>query len=137
MTDKQRPFGVSMTDREFDECLPADEAAFRSPIPTQMLPLVSPFDLNKYGRNEFLSIEVPLTTIDPITAAKEVQGLLSPQGRVVPLSNAQRLVVTDFGGNLQQLFEMLWEQETDPANQPQLIFYLKLTMQNQLLLEQM
>ena len=27
MTDKQRPFGVSMTEREFDECLPADEAA--------------------------------------------------------------------------------------------------------------
>ncbi len=37
MTDKQRPFGVSMTDREFDECLHADEAAFRSPIPTQMV----------------------------------------------------------------------------------------------------
>ena len=33
MTDKQRPFGVSMTEREFAECLPADEAAFRSPIP--------------------------------------------------------------------------------------------------------
>ena len=37
MTDKQRPFGVSMTDREFDECLPADEAAFRSPVPTQIV----------------------------------------------------------------------------------------------------
>jgi len=37
MTDKQRPFGVSMTEREFDECLPADEAAFRSPIPTQVV----------------------------------------------------------------------------------------------------
>ncbi len=37
MTDKQRPFGVSMTEREFAECLPADEAAFRSPIPTQMV----------------------------------------------------------------------------------------------------
>ena len=37
MTDKQRPFGVSMTEREFDECLPADEAAFRSPIPTQIV----------------------------------------------------------------------------------------------------
>ena len=37
MTDKQRPFGVSMTEREFDECLHADEAAFRSPIPTQMV----------------------------------------------------------------------------------------------------
>ena len=37
MTDKQRPFGVSMTEREFDECLPADEAAFRSPIPIQIV----------------------------------------------------------------------------------------------------
>ncbi|MFM8247612.1 MAG: hypothetical protein ACKN9M_11765, partial [Burkholderiaceae bacterium] len=37
MTDKQRPFGVSMTEREFAECLHADEAAFRSPIPTQMV----------------------------------------------------------------------------------------------------
>ena len=37
MTDKQRPFGVSMTEREFDECLHADEAAFRSPIPTQIV----------------------------------------------------------------------------------------------------
>ena len=37
MTEKQRPFGVSMTEREFDECLPADEAAFRSPIPTQVV----------------------------------------------------------------------------------------------------
>ena len=37
MTDKQRPFGVSMTDREMEECLPADEAAFRSPVPTQIV----------------------------------------------------------------------------------------------------
>jgi predicted TIM-barrel fold metal-dependent hydrolase len=37
MSDKQRPFGVSMTEREFDECLHADEAAFRSPIPTQIV----------------------------------------------------------------------------------------------------
>ncbi len=38
MTEKQRPaFGVSMTDREFDECLNADEAAFCSPIPTQVV----------------------------------------------------------------------------------------------------
>ena len=37
MTEKQRPFGVSMTEREMDECLPADEAAFRSPVPTQIV----------------------------------------------------------------------------------------------------
>ncbi|MFN6100542.1 MAG: hypothetical protein ACK423_02195, partial [Burkholderiales bacterium] len=37
MSDKQRPFGVSMTEREFEECLHADEAAFRSPIPTQIV----------------------------------------------------------------------------------------------------
>lgn len=37
MTDKPRPFGVSMTEREFAECVPADEAAFRSPVPTQIV----------------------------------------------------------------------------------------------------
>ena len=46
MTNKQRPFGVSMTEREFDECLPADEAAFRSPIPTQ---IVSNGEYNPYA----------------------------------------------------------------------------------------
>ena len=37
MSEKQRPFGVSMTEREMEECLPADEAAFRSPVPTQIV----------------------------------------------------------------------------------------------------
>jgi len=35
--DNRRPMGVSMTEREFAECDFADEKAFDSPIPTQMV----------------------------------------------------------------------------------------------------
>lgn len=94
-------------------------------VPPHFIPLVSPFDLQQYGRNEYLTMEVLLNTMDPIAAAQEAQGLLSPMGRVVPLPLSGRIVVTDFGGNLRQLFDMLWARENDPAFQPQVVFHLK------------
>lgn len=95
------------------------------PIPSHLIPMITPEELGAYGKNELLSMEVPLNTIDPVAAAAEVNGLLSPLGRAIPLPSAQRIVVTDFGQNLRQLYEMLWSRESDPLNPPQVVFKLK------------
>ncbi len=94
-------------------------------LPSHLFPMVTPDQLGRYGNNELLNLDVGLSTIDPNSAAAEIQNLLSPLGKVTALPNSHRIVVTDFGGNLKRLYEMLWIRENDPAYQPQLVFHLK------------
>lgn len=94
-------------------------------LPSHLFPMVTPDQLASYGNNELLNLDVALSTIDPTVAAGEIQNLLSPLGKVTALPNSHRIVVTDFGGNLKRLYEMLWIRENDPAYQPQLVFHLK------------
>ncbi|MFN9592390.1 MAG: hypothetical protein ACK56G_06745, partial [Pirellulaceae bacterium] len=94
-------------------------------LPSHLFPMVTPDQLTNYGNNELLNLDVALSTIDPTAAAGEIQNLLSPLGKVTALPNSHRIVVTDFGGNLKRLYEMLWIRENDPAYQPQLVFHLK------------
>ena len=37
MSEMQRHIGVHMSDEEFQQCEPADSAAFQSPVPTQVV----------------------------------------------------------------------------------------------------
>lgn len=76
-------------------------------IPPNLIPQVSAAELPKRGRNELLSVVFPLTDADAKTAAEDVKELLGPQGKVVPLTKVNRLLVTDIGTNLQRINELL------------------------------
>ena len=76
-------------------------------IPPNLVPFVRPDDLAARGRNELMTVVFPLEGITPDEAATEVQQLIGPQGKVVPLAKSNRLVVTDIGTNLRRIHELL------------------------------
>ncbi len=90
-------------------------------IPPNLIPTVPLSELPKRGRNELLTVILPLGELDPEKTAQEVQGLLGPQGKVVPLSGARALVVTDIGSNLLRI-QALLQGATPPVEPQQKVF---------------
>lgn len=76
-------------------------------IPPNLVPQVSIEELQNRGRNELVSIVVQLENAEAATVADEVKAMLGPQGKVVPMTNLNQLVITDTGGNLRRVHEML------------------------------
>ena len=82
-------------------------------VPPNLVPQVSVEELSKRGNNELLTIVVPLDTADATTIAEEVKAMLGPQGKVVPMTNLNRLLITDTGGNLRRIHRLLTGEGAD------------------------
>lgn len=78
-----------------------------TPIPPNLVPTVPLEELPKRGRNELMTVIIPLTGMTPADAADEVRELLGPQGKAVALNRTSRLIVTDIGSNLRRVHELL------------------------------
>ncbi|MHC4877646.1 MAG: secretin N-terminal domain-containing protein [Planctomycetota bacterium] len=77
-------------------------------IPPNLVPTVTIEELPQRGRNELLTVVMPLPDgMTPEDMATEVQALLGPQGTAVPLSKTNRLVLTDIGSNLLRVHNLL------------------------------
>lgn len=76
-------------------------------IPPNLVPQVNPDEIASRGKNELLSVVFALNGQDAATAAEEVKAMLGPQGKVVTLSKANRLLVTDIGANLRRVNALL------------------------------
>ncbi len=78
-------------------------------IQPNLIPRVSLRELPQRGRNELMSVVIPLGNIDAKSAAEEIKDLLGPypQGTVLPLVKTNQLFVTDIGANLQEIAELL------------------------------
>lgn len=77
------------------------------PPPPNLVPQVTPEELAKRGKNELMSVVIPLKGTDAKTAAEDIRELIGPQGKVIPLPKINRLFVTDVGSNLRKIFELL------------------------------
>ncbi len=77
------------------------------PIPPNLVPTVALDELPKRGRNELMTVIIPLTGMTPAEAVEEVRELLGPQGKAVALSKTSRILVTDIGQNLRRVHELL------------------------------
>ena len=78
-----------------------------SGIPPNLVPTVSIDEMPKRGRNELMRVIIPLVGMTPNEAADEVKELIGPQGKVVAMTRANRIIVTDIGSNLRQIHELL------------------------------
>ena len=87
---------------EFLVCVSIEEG-----IPPNLVPTVTLEELPKRGKNELLNIILPVSGLDVDQAAKEIENLKGPQGKVVGLKSTQALVVTDIGSNLQRIASLL------------------------------
>jgi type II secretory pathway component GspD/PulD (secretin) len=76
-------------------------------IPPNLIPQVSVEELPSRGRNELLSIVLTLEGTDADTAKADIDQLVGPQGKVVPLKKTNRLFITDIGANLRKIHELL------------------------------
>lgn len=82
-------------------------AGANTEIPDGFIPFVRITDLPVIGRNHLATIAIPLERADPVATAEEISRFLSPVGRVEPLSNSQRVVVTDTGAYLRRIFDLV------------------------------
>ena len=77
-------------------------------VPSHLIPQVSPEELEQRGRNEMVSVVIPMVNLDVSQAAADVTPLLSPLGKVVPLANSNNLLISDIGANVRRIYQLLW-----------------------------
>ena len=87
-------------------------------FPEELVPLVTPEEIATLGRNELVRVAMPVRNGSPVAAAEELPAILSPIGRVQPLSSSQRVLITDVGSSLQRVQHMNW-LESDPKDAPE------------------
>lgn len=83
-------------------CLNIDDG-----IPPNLVPNITPEELPQRGQNELLNVVFPIEGVSATDVAREVELLLGPQGKVVPLGTSNSLVVTDIGSNLRRIGRLL------------------------------
>ena len=82
-------------------------------IPPNLVPTVTVEELPTRGRNELMTVLIPLEGMTADEAATESRELLGPQGKVVPLNKANKIVVTDIGSNLKRIHGLITGFEVD------------------------
>ena len=88
---------------EFLVCLNYDTGD----IPPNLIPNVTPEELEDRGRNELLTVLFQLEGVDVQQIAAEVNEIKGPQGKVVGLPSSSSVLVTDIGSNLRRIRELL------------------------------
>jgi len=78
-----------------------------NPIPPNLIPTVEPADLPNRGRNELMTVVLPVEGLTATEVAAEIAELLGPQGKAIALNKANKVVVTDIGSNLRRAAELL------------------------------
>ncbi|MBX3440806.1 MAG: hypothetical protein KF774_00265 [Planctomyces sp.] len=78
-----------------------------NPIPPNLIPNISAEELPQRGRNELLTIVVPLEGVDVKQVAAEIDLIKGPLGSVHGLPSTNSLMVTDIGSNLKRINDML------------------------------
>ncbi len=77
------------------------------PIPPQLVELVSASALDERGEFELVKCLFQLAKWDPTEAAAEISKLIGPQGAVTPLPTAGQVLVTETGGKLREIRQMI------------------------------
>ena len=72
-------------------------------IPPNLVPDVPLAELDQRGEYELIRVLFPVWNMSPEQAALEVQPLLGPQGKAIPLPQARQIQVTETGGRLRTI----------------------------------
>ncbi len=85
-------------------------------IPPNLVPTVTLEELPERGRNELMTVLIPLEGMTAEEAAVEARELLGPQGKVVALNKANKIVVTDIGSNLRRIHGLITGFEVEDGD---------------------
>lgn len=77
------------------------------PIPPNVIPVVTIDELPQRGKNELVSVAIPLESVEADKVVDEVRQLLGPQGKASALKNTNSIYITDIGSNVQRVYGLL------------------------------
>jgi type II secretory pathway component GspD/PulD (secretin) len=98
--------------------VPADE-----PVPKGFAPRIKTSDLGKYGKNEIVSVLIPLQSLVAEDIKSEVRQTLSGVGDVVAFETANKLLITDKVANIKQIYDTITElEDKEKANSSEVIY---------------
>ena len=83
-----------------------------NPIPPNFAPQVSIEDLPLRGKNELISVVIPIRGLQAGEIIDEVRELLGPQGRASALKNTNSIVVTDVGSHVRRIYALLTSESS-------------------------
>ncbi len=76
-------------------------------IAPNLVPTVTVEELEQRGRNELVTLVLPLEGVEADKIAVEVKELLGPQGKVAALKNTNSLVITDIASHVRRVQALL------------------------------
>ena len=77
-----------------------------------MVPRVTAAELDQRGDYEFVKVSFTLTALVAAQAAEELKPMLSPNGKLLPLTQTNRLEAIDSVINLREIRELLTEEQS-------------------------
>ena len=77
------------------------------PIPPDLITEVKPEELDSRGQYELLKVTFNLDKMGPDQAELELKKLMGPQGNMVVLPSSRQVVVTETGGRLRNIRDMI------------------------------
>jgi type II secretory pathway component GspD/PulD (secretin) len=104
--------------------------ALEEGIPADLVPRITPNELDSRGESEFVSLIFPVKNVLAKVAAEEVKNLVGKYGKVVPLDSVNRLMITDTAGNVRLMRDLLdqIDGEESALQSKTRIFQLKYTV---------
>lgn len=82
-----------------------------------MVPRVAPADLDSREDYEFVKVSFTLSALVADQAAEELKPMLSPNGKLVPLSQTNRLEAIDAVINLREIRDILTEEQSGDGSE--------------------
>ena len=94
-------------------------------LDTSLVPRVDPEDLGKLDPYEFVKVSFTLDWLLAETAARELKPMLSPNGKLTPMAEVNRIEAIDTATNLRDIHALL-EKEQSLESQQRLVRKFKL-----------
>jgi type II secretory pathway component GspD/PulD (secretin) len=82
-----------------------------------MVPRVRPEDLDERGSYEYVKVSLPLDWMLAEAAANELAPILSPYGKIIPLTATNRIEAMDAVSNLRELRNLLQGEQSDSSQE--------------------
>jgi type II secretory pathway component GspD/PulD (secretin) len=86
-------------------------------IPSILVPVVSPEDLDKKGEHELVRVVFPLQNATPEEIQQEIRPLVGKQGSVEILTKSRQIQVTETAGHLRAIRKVIDSIENPPPSQ--------------------
>ena|GEM_PF-1302829 len=82
-------------------------------IPPNLLETITSEELDERGKYEICRVVFNLNRVQPAVVQTEIERLLGPQGNIIPMPMSQQIVVTETGGVLRTIREIIQRMD-DP-----------------------